>query len=230
MDRLLAFASLAIAFALLGWFSGMRRHRRQLGVRAFARKFGFEHRPADPFGLLYDYNFPLLEMGAGRGCENVVWGEFKGMPFRATDYWFYEESRGVRTYRHLNAVIVDIPAYLPAVTVERTGILSMMTGGVGWRDLQFESEKFNRAFDVRAEQPASAFKLIDARMMHWMLSTDDIFGFQFYGSAILVWSKRLRPSELFPLIGTAKELLDHIPRLVWADYGTGPEPVAGAGS
>ena len=221
----LVFLAVALVGIAASSFSAVRRKRRQQAVASFARKFKFSHSRHDPFSLLWDYNFPLFEMGDGRGCENLVWGEWKGLPFKETDYWYYGEasnrrSNRARTYRHFNAVVVDIPAYLPRVTVDRTGITSLLARGVGWRDLQFESEDFNREFEVRAEDTEFAFKLIDARMMHWMLSTDDIFGFQFYGSAILVWSRRLRPSELLPLIGTVKELYDHIPRLVWADYGT----------
>ena len=232
MKPLLLGGAVLVALAV-GSVSAIRRRQRRLGVAGFARKFNFSHHPHDPFSLLWDYNFPLFEMGDGRGCENVVWGEWKGLPFRETDYWYYEEATNrkgnMRTYRRFNAVVIDIPAYLPRVTVSREGIGSLLASGIGWRDIQFESEDFNRTFEVRAEDPEFAFKLIDPGMMHWMLSTDDIFGFQFYGSAILVWSRRLRPTELFPLIGTAKEMYDHIPRLVWADYGTETGRTAGTG-
>jgi hypothetical protein len=212
--------------------STIRRVRRARGVARFARRFGFHFNARDPFGLLYDYNFPLFELGDGRGCENVVWGEWKGMPFHATDFWFYDDpsnrrtSMGVR--RRFNAVVVDVPLYLPRVVVDPEGVSSKLAASIGRRDIQFESYEFNGRFRIAAEDPEFAFKLIDARMMHWMLSTDDMFGFQFYGSAILVWSRRLRPTELFPLIGTAKELYEHIPRLVWKEYTT-DIPHAGAG-
>jgi hypothetical protein len=220
-----------IGLVVVSSLSAIRKRHRRMGVAAFAQRYGFEHRPGDPFGLLYDYNFPLFEMGDGRGCENVVWGEWKGLPFRASDYWYYNATDGRRGSAlrdlHFNAVVVDIPAYLPRVTVDREGVASRLTSGIGWRDIQFESDDFNRRFVIRSEDPEFAFKLIDARMMHWMLSTDRLFGFQFYGSAILVWSRRLRPNELLPLIGTAKELYDHIPRLVWTDYGTGSAHATG---
>lgn len=231
--RALVFAVGALAVLVVSSLSAIQKRRRRMGVAAFARRHGFYFRPRDPFGLLYDYNFPLFEMGDGRGCENVVWGEWKGLPFREIDYWYYNATDGRKGSPlrdvHFNAVVVDVPLYLPRVTVEREGITSRVVGGVGWRDIQFESDEFNRRFRIRAEDPEFAFKLIDARMMHWMLSTDDIFGFQFYGSAILVWSRRLRPTELFPLIGTVKELYDHIPRLVWREYTTGTSSAAGTG-
>jgi hypothetical protein len=38
---------------------------------------------------------------------------------------------------------------------------------------------------------------------------------------MLVWCRRLRPSALTPLFGSAALFRDHIPRLVWNEYGTG---------
>lgn len=223
-------AAVLIAWA---WFSYARKRQRRMGLASFARKFNFEYEPRDPFNLLWDYNFPLFEMGDGRGTENVVWGVWKGLAFRETDYWYYTQATNqrndnVKCYKHFNAVVIDVPAYLPTIRVERETIASRLADEVGFRDIQFESDEFNRAFRVTSEDRAFAYKLIDARMMHWLLSTDARFGFQTHAGAVLVFARRLRPMELLPLIGTGKELFDHIPRLVWSDYGTGPAESTGA--
>ena len=44
----------------LTFVSALRSRHRRLGIAAFAQKHGFHHRPGDPFGLLYEYNLPLL--------------------------------------------------------------------------------------------------------------------------------------------------------------------------
>ena len=216
------------------WFSYWRKRRRSLGLASFARRWHFDYSPRDPFNLLWDYNLPLFEMGDGRGTENVVWGEWKGLAFRETDYWYYTKATSrsddnVKSYKHFNAVVFDVPAYLPRITIERESIGTRLAEHAGFRDIQFESEEFNRAFRVSCEDRAFAFKLIDARMMHWLLSTDARWGFQCYAGAMLVFARRLAPIELLPLIGTGKELYDHIPRLVWTEYGTGTAESAGTG-
>jgi hypothetical protein len=66
-----------------------------------------------------------------------------------------------------------------------------------------------------------AYKLIDARMIRWLQSTKGSFGFEVNGASMLVWCRRLRPSGLTPLFGSAALFRDHIPRLVWHEYGTG---------
>jgi hypothetical protein len=217
----------AVAVIAWTWYSYVRKQRRRLGLASFAKKFSFDYGARDPFNLLWDYNLPLFEMGDGRGTENVIWGEWKGLPFRETDYWYYKKATSrsddkTKSYKHFNAVVVDVPAYLPRISIEREGIASRLADQVGFRDIQFESGEFNRAFRITSDDRAFAFKLIDARMMHWMLTTNYRFGFQCYAGAMLVWATRLRPTELLPLIGTAKEFFDHIPRLVWTEYGTGP--------
>jgi Protein of unknown function (DUF3137) len=230
-NRLGLLLLVATIAATAGWavFTSSRKRRRQRAVASFAEKYSFEFSARDPFNLLWDYNFSLFEMGDGRGTENVVWGEWKGMPFRETDYWYYttatkEEDTNPVRYRHYSSVVVDVPAYLPQISVEHENLASKLTDHAGFPDIQFESEEFNRAFRVTSDDRAFAFKLIDPRMMHWLLSIDQRFGFQTRGGAILMFARRLRPTDLIPLIGTAKELYDHIPRLVWTDYGTGSEP------
>jgi len=61
----------------------------------------------------------------------------------------------------------------------------------------------------------------DAPMMRWLLSTRGSFGFEVNGPTLLVWCGRLRPTGLVPLFGSAALFRDHIPRLVWNEYGTG---------
>ena len=84
---------------------------------------------------------------------------------------------------------------------------------MGLRDIDFESEAFNRAWNVKAEDREFAFKLVDARMMHYLMSTEG-FGYEVVGPWLLVYTKRLKPTELIPLLGSA----EGIPR---------PDPSAG---
>jgi hypothetical protein len=233
MMKFLVVLGIAAVLIAAAWSSYARKRARRVGLASFAKRFHFAYAPRDPFNLLWDYNFPLFEMGDGRGTENVIWGQWQDIPFRETDYWYCKKATNrsddnIKSYKHFNAVVIDVPAYLPKVTIERETIASRLADQAGFRDIQFESGRFNRKFRVISDDREFAFKLIDARMMQWLLTTPERFGFQFYASAILVFSTRLRPTELLPLIGTGKELYDHIPRLVWTDYGTGPAESTGA--
>jgi hypothetical protein len=124
---------------------------------------------------------------------------------------------------------MNVPAYLPNLSIEPENLVSWMADRVGFRDIDFESGEFNDRFQVKAESRKFAFEIIDARMMRWLLSIDPRFSVQMRGTRIVLYSRRVTPSELFLLMGTMKELRDRIPDLVWEEYGTGrPSGDAGA--
>ncbi|TMK81669.1 MAG: DUF3137 domain-containing protein [Actinobacteria bacterium] len=156
-------------------------------------------------------------MGDGRGCENVLSGTWDGLPVREADYWYYTESsdsKGGRSksYSYFSVVVADLDCSVPRVSISKETLLTRAAEHLGARDLDFESEEFNRMFKVTAQDPQVAYQLIDPRMMNWLLSTGGAFGFEVAGH-------RRRPTELIPLFGSAQLFRDHIPRLVRTEYG-----------
>ena len=223
MELLVGLAVVA-AIAAAIWFSYYLKQKRRDSLRSFVVPFGFQYSESDRFGLL-SYDFQLLRRGDDRGCENVVWGRWKDLDFKAADYWYYEESTDSdgstsRDYSHFSIVIVEVDCFLPRLSIGRENVLTRFADQLGFRDIEFEYEEFNRAFQVKAENRKFAFELIDARIMQWLLSTDRRLAFETHGGAFLVYARRMKPAELLTLIGTAKEFRDRIPRLVWTDYAT----------
>lgn len=222
-------ALIVLGIVVLGaaaWYSYHRKEQRRLALFAFAGQHQLEYSRTDPFGLV-GYDFHLLGMGEERGCENVLSGLWEGLPVREADYWYYTQSTDskgstTRTYSYFSIVIADLDLAVPYVTVSKEGLFSRLTHVLGFQDIQFEWEEFNREFLVKSEDPEFAFKLVDARMMRWLLSTGETFGFEIHGPNLLVYCHRVRPTELIPLFGTLKAFRDHIPRLVWNEYGSEP--------
>ena len=110
---------------------------------------------------------------------------------------------------------IDAPA---SVRISKESLLTKLADHVGLHDIEFESEQFNKAFNVKAQDREFCFKLVDARMMQWLLGTGGGFEFEVAGPWLLVACHRRRPMELVPLLGTAKGFGDHIPRLVRTEY------------
>lgn len=205
------------------------KQKRREALAAFGLRRGMEFSPADPYGL-DDLPFRLFGLGDGRGCENVLTGTWEGLPVRAADYWYYDETedsegRTSRTYKHFSVVVGEIDANFPQVGIEQENLLTRMADHLGFRDVEFESEDFNCRFQVRTADREFAFKLIDPRMMTWLLSTGRTYGFEVSGDRLLVWAKRLAPERLVPLFMVTKSFVENVPRLVWNQYGT-----AGSGS
>jgi hypothetical protein len=216
------FAVAAIAIAVGSY---VLRQRRRDDLKAFAGRFGLTYSQDDPYDLT-SLPFLLLQKGDGRGCENVMSGSFQGVMVKQADYWYFDrstDSKGhtTKTYHRYSIVVADIALSTPFVSVSKENLFTMAADHLGLRDIEFESEAFNREFNVKAPDKEFAFKLIDARMEQFILDTGGSFAFEFLGPSLLVSCHKLSPAELVPLFGTAKGFVDHIPRLVWNEYGTG---------
>jgi hypothetical protein len=226
MAPIVFFILIMAGVAAIGYLSWRSKQKRREALALFAVQRGFEFSRTDPFDLIGS-DFHLFRMGDGRGCENVLWGMWQELPVREADYWYYTETSDgkghrSRTYHHFSVVVAEMGCALPDVTMEREDVSSWVAGHLGFHDIEFESERFNRMFKVKAQDREFAYQLLDARMINWMLSTGGDFGFEVNGPSLLVWSDRRRPTELIPLLGCAKMFCEHIPRLVWTEFGTTP--------
>jgi hypothetical protein len=192
----------------------------------FAAQHGLQYSRQDPYSLDECYGFALFRKGDGRGCENVLTGVWEGLPIREADYWYYDETsdgRGgrSRSYHYFSVIVAELPCDVPHVSIERENLLTRFADHLGFTDIQFESEEFNRMFRVAANDREFAFKLVDARMMQWLLLTGGHFSFEVLGPNLLAYSSRRTAPELGPLFVAAAGFTAHFPRLVQTQYGLG---------
>lgn len=216
---LLLFALIAIAAAGVSFYLKQRRRNE---LAAMARQLGLEFSPQDVLGCL-GLPFQLLTRGDGRGVENVMWGTWQDMPVREFDYWYYEESTDSeghrsRTYHRFSCAVTEVEAACSPIAISRENLLTRLADAIGLDDLEFELEEFNRAFNVKAKDRRFAVAMVDQRMMRYLLGTDPAFGFEACGRWLLAYSKRRRPTDLIPLLGTLKGFRDHVPRVVFDLY------------
>jgi hypothetical protein len=219
----------AAVAALVAWYVYQAKQKRREALFVFATQHGMEYSRVDPNDLPEAYGFALFGKGDRRGCENVLAGSWEGLGLREADYWYYEESsdgRGgrSRSYSYFSVVVADLACSVPHVTVGRENLLTKLADHLGFRDIEFESDEFNREFRVQSRDREFAFKLVDARMMQWLLATEGEFGFEVLGPSLLVYSGRRKPPELPPLFEAAVGFNAHIPNLVRADHGIQSRP------
>ncbi|HYV00793.1 MAG TPA: hypothetical protein VEM93_00400 [Actinomycetota bacterium] len=213
----LAIIAIGIYF---GWYA---RKKRREELARMATQLGFQYAAEDPFGLL-GLPFGLLKMGDGRGCENVMWGAWQDIQLREFDYWYYDESTDseghrTKTYHRFSCVVSELPFTSSSLSLTRENFFTRLADHLGFQDINFESEEFNRRYQVKSKDKKFANDLIDARMMQWLLGRNEGWSFELSGPYVLCHHKRLRPLELMPLLGEMKEFRDHIPRVVYGLYG-----------
>lgn len=204
------------------WVSYYLKKKRREGFAFAATQLGLRYAPEDPFGTLAE-PFALFEKGDGRGVENVVWGRWQDLEVRLFDYWYYDESTDSkgnrsRTYHRFNCVIAPVDAACSRLVIEHENLGSRLASALTFRDIQFESEEFNRTYLVRSPDAKFANDLIDARMMEWLLANGDGYSFEVEADRMLCFCRKLGPMEMVPLLGTAKAFRENIPRVVYSLY------------
>lgn len=206
----------------IAWFGYVAKRRRQQAFMTLARQYGLQYSPEDPFGIL-DWPFALFGKGDGRGVENVLWGTWQDMPLHAFDYWYYEESSDSkggrsRTYYRFSCAVTGLDAECSHVSIEKENLLTRLADALTLKDVQFESEEFNRAFNVKSKDREFAYAFVDARMMKWVLANGRGWTFEVSGDQMLAACKRLDPAAMLPLWGTLQAFLAQIPRAVFSLY------------
>ena len=124
-----------------------------------------------------------------------------------------------RSYHYFSCALTELPIDAAAVTIAPETLFTRIADHLGFEDIQFESDQFNRDFRVKGRDHKFATDLVDARMMQWLLGTPG-WSFELTGPYLLCYCGRLKPTALIPLLGTLEQFRDHIPRVVYDLYGT----------
>jgi hypothetical protein len=219
---LIAILALAGLVVYLGYYFKQKRIK---DLATAAGRLGLQFSRADPFGTLVE-PFALLHKGDGQGVENVMWGTWQGLEVRQFDYWYYDESsdsngRRNRTYHRFNCVVCPVDALCAHLTIDHENLFTRLADALSFHDIEFESEEFNRKYQVACTDRKFANDFVDGRMIEWLLRHGERYSFEVCGAALLVAHKQLRPTQLTPLIGTARGFAAAVPRTVFELYPKG---------
>jgi Protein of unknown function (DUF3137) len=212
-------AVLVIAFLL----DKKRRER----IMAFCLARGWAYVAEDPT-LPNRWSGDPFDTGDRRRARNVIRGNESGRDFVAFDYSYEThstDSKGQRTTtnHHFAVYAVTIPAYLPALRVCPEGLFSRMADAVGLTsDIDLESEDFNRAFKVRAQDRKFATDVLSPRTMQYLLTAPKA-AWCIQGNSMLRWATgRLDPAEIIVATSVLDRVADGIPDFVWKDHRDQP--------
>jgi len=191
------------AFTALAAERGWRYTERD---RALANRF-----QGTPFGE-----------GHGRDARHVLTGSFRDRPMLAFEYTYKEthgtgDDRRTETY-HYTVVSLGLPAPKPTLQVNREGLGRKLLGLVGVRDLQLESEAFNKTFHIRTENEKFAYDVLHPRMMEWMLADQRALStpFRFERGDLVTWDQgKIDVSNVDGLLNYLSDVLERVPSFVW---------------
>jgi hypothetical protein len=222
---LLLFLVGILVVAGLAYYQYQRKLERQREMRSLALGHRLDFSIDDPFNTLGE-PFSLLQKGDGRGIENVMWGSWHGSEIRAFDYWYYEESSDSnghtsKSYHRFDCVMTPVDASCPQLQITEENVFTRLADALTFRDIELESEEFNRRFSVKGSDERFATAFCDARMMEWLLRHGEGYGFEVAGDWLLCWCRRVTPAQMVHLLGTAETFREQIPAVVSSLYPKG---------
>ena len=218
---IVAVAAIAITVAYLNWKKEQQR-RDLLAQWAFANKWTIT--PTDD-EWCSRWNGAPFDEGDHRRATNVITGAWKNSQFVSFDYSYQTHSSdgrgGTSTQTHHFAVTsVHLPTYLPRLQVTPENMLTRLGEAVGVsQDIDLESEDFNRAFRVHANDAKFASDVPTPRTMQLLLSRPH-FSWRVEGADIVCWQQgEQSPSGVTAAVATMLDVVAGIPSFVWHDYG-----------
>ena len=203
----------------LGWWFKVKP-RRDLHQDQ-ARSLGLRSAPGDPLGY-FERPYALLGHAAtAKDIENTSWGSWRGMEVVVIDYWFARSSDPSRSdYRYFTCAATPVPADWPNLSIVPEGIGSRLATAMGGRDIEFELESFNRAFEVRSSDPRFAHALVDARMMTWLMDLPPETGFEILDGVLMCRTPRRLDRDVSWALETMATFLARVPPVVESLFGS----------
>ncbi|MGD2061165.1 MAG: hypothetical protein PVF87_09890 [Acidimicrobiia bacterium] len=215
------FAVVAIAIIAFGIVVAAKRRE---SAAALATSLGLSHHPSDDLDIVR-LPHPIFRMGDRRRASNLVAGTFRDRPIVMFDYEYtvdrheVDGKRSSSTYS-FSGVKVDLDIRCPPTVIRREQIGTKLANALGLgSDVQFESDAFNRAFEVRSGSQQFAFTLVDPAMMEWLMANAVDLDIQLEPGELVVITKRLPWTEMEALAVRAHSFIGQFPRLVWSSYG-----------
>ena len=178
MEGLLFFGFVVLAGAI-AYFAWKARQAEIERLTLWAQQHGLSYRP-DKFtgfgggifdsaesSLAWTEQFQPFGVGHARYGQDLFVGRLEGMPFSAFNYNYTTGSGKNQTHHSYGIAYFDLPVWLGGLDVSREGFLSGFAGAIGFADIQFESEEFNKMFCIRGPDERHVYDFFHPQMMEY---------------------------------------------------------------
>ncbi len=215
---------------------GQRDRLRQL-PRA-ARGAGLIHSPIDTFGST-NHLFDLFT-GAERSRAHNVCHTFgnDGLLERVFDLELAEVIEQDRTMigrfdearerevriRHYSCAVLEVEAVWPHLRIRPEGRFDKVVAGLGLRDIEFESEEFNRQFHVSCDDVRFASDFVDPQIMDLLVQSEGQLFVEVMGRWLLVAAELLPAGSVPGLLSFARRLKATAPAVLRELYPVLEQP------
>ena len=242
--------ALLLLFAVAMIETVRRHGQRDRDVKMAAAGAGFEYRSTDPAGIgdlrfaafAHGKGTRITNVVSGKTGNGTVVRAFDFSTYieHATnegqresefvDYLWGVDGWGgdgggttnmaKRYSKTRSGAVVKLDAFLPPMMVGPASLLTRAFEKVGVEDIDFESEEFNREYDVRCSDRRFASLFLDAQMIDFILEFERHFAFETFGNYVLCHGKMCEPRQLPILASKMGALVPLVNQLVYDEYPT----------
>ncbi len=215
-----------LVVAIVAFVGYLKNKKRREALQAWAAGRGWTF-AAQNDGIIGQFEGTPFDQGDHQRAKNVVVGQFQNRPIVAFDYSYQthstdSEGRRQTTTHEYNIISVGLPVPLPNLHVSRESLFHKMGRAIGIRDIELESEEFNRTFNVHCKDRKFASDMLHPRLMQWLLDHEGP-AWRIDRSNLLCWdSGKVSPDVIDQQLGYLSTIADQVPRFVWQDHRATP--------
>jgi hypothetical protein len=160
--------------------------RREMWQR-LAGKHGMRYTRTDPFNIPRSFSkFTLLGEGRSRQASNCLDGTYENLPVILFDYRFITGWGNAKKTHELSALVTALSISCRHLTIQPETAIGQFAASLGFADIQFEFEEFNRTFKVHCEDKKFAYDVCHPEMMEFMLQYPNM-SWELHGNHLLLY-------------------------------------------
>lgn len=163
-----------VAFGAIAWAVHRFEQRRREALAAVAARLGLRFHPGSEGSLDGRYGHEFFRRGHSRRASNTMVGalEMAGRTcgVRMGDYRYRTGAgKNQQTHNHGYALIQLPWVGTPDLLIRKEHVGDKLKSGLGFDDIDFESEEFSRTFWVTSGDKKYAYDVVHPRMMRFLL-------------------------------------------------------------
>ncbi len=179
-----------------------------------AARHGLRHRRGDPLALASQYPFAFFKGGGDHvRVKNTLDGHVSGMSVILFEIEYHigkDDEQHAHTH---SALMVETPLCSPHLVIRPETAFDRVDDLLGLHDINFEYDRFNRAFRVTCDDKKYAYDICTPAMMELMLETPELC-WELLLNKMLLYSnktKTLNLNETGRFLGLARRFLQLLP-------------------
>lgn len=173
----------AIGLLILPYYIWLHYERQKTEIAkmaSLAKSKGFEFQNGIHRGMSQEHRFLRKVPGSRHYGLNIMTGQFEGHSVTMFDYHFQRYFRCKSSefskyieHNYISFFVLDLEKQFPELRITRekpkSKILARLADAIGRGDIDFESHKFSRRFDVRSDDKKFAYDFCNVQMMDYLL-------------------------------------------------------------